>query len=204
MSLKNYSDMTDAQYDVLKEIGNIGSGNATTALSEMLHRKIAMRIPDVMLIDISSLADLVGGPENLVVAVMLTFNGDINGMMLFVMEEESAKKIANVVLQQSPSDEHFSEMELSALMEVGNIIAGSYMSSISTITGLTILSSVPDISHDMAGAVLSVPAIELGKLGDKALMIESNFEQTEDKVDGFFLLVPDLESYNVIMNRVGM
>ena len=204
MSFNNYNDMTEAQYDVLKEIGNIGSGNATTALSEMLNCKISMRIPDVKLIDIRCLADLVGGAENLVVAVMLTCEGDISGMMLFVMEEASAKKIASLILQQSCRKDDFNEMELSALMEIGNIIAGAYMSSISTITGLTILSSVPDISHDMAGAVLSVPAIELGKLGDKALMIESNFEQTEDMVDGFFLLVPDMESYNVIMSRVGM
>ena len=94
-------------------------------------------------------------------------------------------------------------MEISALKEIGNIITGSYLSSLSTLTQLKIISSIPDISIDMAGAILSVPAIEFGTLGDKILLIATEF--TDDvKLEGYFILVPDLESYDKILTSLGM
>ena len=188
----------------MKEIGSIGAGNATTALSQMLNRRVNMKIPDVKLIAINQLADLIGGPENPVVGILLTLSGDLNGMMVFAMEQASARRLANLVLMTSTDAKCFTEMDFSALKEIGNIIAGAYMTSISSLTGLRIRSSVPSVAYDMAGAVLSVPAIEFGKLGDKALLIESNFDETVDQVDGFFILIPDMNSYNTIMSKVGM
>lgn len=202
--IHNYSEITEGQKDVLKEIGSIGAGNATTALSQMLNRKINMKIPDVKLIAINKLAELIGGPENPVVGILLTLKGDLNGMMLFVMEQASARRLANLVLMLNSDARCFTEMDFSALKEIGNIIAGAYMTSISALTGLHTRSSVPSVAYDMAGAVLSVPAIEFGKLGDKALLIESNFDETVDQVDGFFILIPDMDSYNTIMSKVGM
>ena len=202
--INNYSEITEGQKDVLKEIGSIGAGNATTALSQMLNRKINMKIPNVKLIAINKLAELIGGPENPVVGILLTLKGDLNGMMVFVMEQASARRLANLVLMTHSDAKCFTEMDFSALKEIGNIIAGAYMTSISVLTGLNIRSSVPSVAYDMAGAVLSVPAIEFGKLGDKALLIESNFDETVDQVDGFFILIPDMDSYNTIMSKVGM
>lgn len=202
--ISNYSEITEGQYDVLKEIGSIGAGNATTALSQMLNRKINMKTPDVKLIEINKLADLIGGPENPVVGILLTLQGDVNGMMMFAMEQASARRLANLVLMTSSDAKCFTDMDFSALKEIGNIISGAYMTSMSALTGLQIRSSVPSVAYDMAGAVLSVPAIEFGKLGDRALLIESNFDETDDQVDGFFILIPDLESYNTIMSKVGM
>lgn len=204
MPISNYSEITEGQYDVLKEIGNIGLGNATTALSQMLNRRINMKSPQVELVDINKLADLIGGPENPVVGILLTLSGDINGMMMFAMEQDSARRLANLILMQESEESDFSHMDFSALKEIGNIIAGAYMTSISTLTGLAIRSSVPQATYDMAGAILSVPAIEFGKIGDKALLIDSSFDETDDQVDGYFILIPDLDSYNKIMSKFGM
>lgn len=204
MPITNYNEITEGQYDVLKEIGNIGLGNATTALSKMLNRRIEMKIPQVDLVEINKLADLIGGPENPVVGILVTLSGDISGMMMFAVEQFSARKLINLVLQQESQEERFSHMDFSVLKEIGNIIAGAYMTSISTLTGLAIFPSVPQACYDMAGAILSVPAIEFGKIGDKALLIDSSFDDTDDQIDGYFIMIPDLESYNKIMSIFGM
>ena len=91
----------------------------------------------------------------------------------------------------------------SALKEIGNIITGSYLSSLSTLTNLNIYPSPPDISIDMCGAILSVPAIEFGALGDKMLLIATEFSD-DVKLEGYFILVPDLESYDKILTSLGM
>ena len=101
-----------------------------------------------------------------------------------------------------PGDD-LDEIGTSALKEIGNIITGAYLNSLSTLTNLKIYPSVPDLTIDMAGAILSVPAIEFGTLGDKILLIQTQF--TDDcELDGFFILVPDLESYGKILGALGI
>lgn len=192
-------------YDVLKEIGNIGAGNATTALSTMINSKIDMQVPQVALLEFKELADTVGGADNIVVGILITLEGEINGMMMFMMDEKSAYHLVNI-LMGNPISNHseFTEMEYSALKEIGNIIAGAYLSSLSTLTGIRIDASVPYMSIDMAGAILSVPAIEFGKVGDKALIIETKFWKDDADVNGYFILIPTIESYDVILSSLGL
>jgi len=104
----------------------------------------------------------------------------------------------------STLEDSFTEMEQSALVEIGNIISGAYLTAISQLTNLNIIQTVPSLAIDMAGAILSVPAIEFGKLGDKALLIESQFEDDEIDVCGYFILIPTLESYTRILKSLGM
>ncbi len=169
--------MDNMQFDVLREIGNIGAGNATTALSQMLSAKVDMKVPKIELLEFQELAELIGGAENIVVGILLTLQDDIDGMMMFLLEKTSAKNIVRMLMGGYGENgaEEFSEMELSAMQEIGNIIAGAYLSSLSTLTNLTITSSVPYMAIDMAGAILSVPAIEFGKISDKALLIQTEF-----------------------------
>lgn len=204
MSNINLDNIDSMQVDVLKEIGNIGAGNATTALSAMVNGKVDMNVPKVALLEFKDLPDTVGGAENIVVGILITLEGEINGMMMFMMEQKSAYRLVNILLGKPPEDENFTEMELSALKEIGNIIAGAYLSSLSTLTGIRIDASVPYMSIDMAGAILSVPAIEFGKVGDKALIIETQFSKDDSDVNGYFILIPSLESYGVILSSLGL
>lgn len=193
------------QFDVLREIGNIGAGNATTALSQMINSKIDMKVPKVEVLEFKELPDIVGGAESLVVGILLTLDGDIDGMMMFMLEKKSAHHLVNLLMNKEITNfEEFSEMDLSALQEIGNIIAGAYLSSLSQMTNLTIASSIPYMSIDMAGAILSVPAIEFGKVGDKALLIQSQFGEDAIEVNGYFILIPSLESYDKIMTSLGL
>nr|WP_330393495.1 chemotaxis protein CheC [Anaeromicropila populeti] len=193
------------QYDVLKEIGNIGAGNATTALSMLINAKVDMKVPKVELLEFRELADIVGGAESLVVGILITLEGDIHGMMMFMLEKMSAHHLVNILMGKNIDNfEEFTEMDLSALMEIGNIISGAYLSSLSQLTKLFISSSVPLMSIDMAGAILSVPAIEFSKVGDKALLIQSQFGENDTEVNGYFILIPTLESYDEIMKSLGL
>lgn len=191
--------------DVLREIGNIGAGNATTALAQMLQRKVDMKVPKADLFEFRDLGEVIGGEETIMSGVYLVVEGDIQGSMMFLLEKESARHLVKQMLggYGEPNAEEFGEMEMSVLKEMGNIMTGAYLNSLSELTGLKIYPSAPDLTIDMAGAILSVPAIEFGVLGDKILMIQTRF--TDDlEIDGFFILVPDLNSYKKIMESLGM
>ena len=205
MTEKTLDNLNDIQFDVLKEIGNIGAGNATTALAKMMNMKIDMNVPRVDLVPFTNLPDIFGSPEEVLAGILVQLDGDIKGMMMFLVKEKSAHNLVNSLMggMIQSSGDGFSDMELSALGEIGNIIIGAYLSAMSNLTSLKISSSVPYISIDMAGALLSVPAIEFGKLGDKVLLIETQFGEL-DFVNGYFLMVPELESYDAILSSLGM
>lgn len=205
MSNLDFDNIDNIQLDILREIGNIGAGNATTALSQLINRRIDMGIPSVKISEFKELAEVLGGPENPIVGILLSVEGEINGMMMFVLEQTSAHNLINLLMAKDIHDfNEFSEMDFSALKEIGNIITGAYLSSLSTLTNLKIIASVPYMAIDMAGAILSVPAIEFGKVGDKALLIQTDFGQGNESVFGYFILIPDMKSYETILNSLGM
>ncbi|MGI6086000.1 MAG: chemotaxis protein CheC, partial [Acetivibrionales bacterium] len=182
--------------DVLKEIGNIGAGNAATALAKLLDKKIDMKVPQIRVMKFIEVSDVLGGAETEVVGILLGVNGDITGNILFVLDLVSARRLVNMLMGKPINAEtEFDSMVCSALQEIGNILAGSYLSSLSNLTNLRILSDIPGLAIDMAGAILSVPAIEFGKNSDTVLYIETEFTYGIDSVIGDFFLVPDKVSY---------
>ena len=196
--------VTENYYDVLKEIGNIGAGNAMTALSQMLQCKVDMKVPQVRLLEFSEVGEMMGGEEQIMAGVFLGVEGDITGSMVFMVEENSARHlIQKITMGMLPEGQEFDEMGLSAMQEVGNIITGAYLNSLSTLTNLTVFPTPPAVTVDMAGAILSVPAIQFGIYGDKILLIQSQFYD-EVKLDGYFILIPDLESYEKILTALGL
>ncbi len=191
--------------DVLKEIGNIGAGNATTALAQMLQRKVDIMVPKAELLKFCEVGEAIGGEETIMAGVYMMVEGDITGSMMFLLEKKSAKHLVDQMLggYVSSDPDEFGEMEISVLKEMGNIMTGAYLNSLSELTNLKVFPSPPEIAVDMAGAILSVPAIEFAAMGDNMLMIQTRF--TDDMaIDGFFVLVPDLESYQKIMESLGM
>ena len=191
--------VSETYLDVLKEIGNIGAGNAMTALSQMLNCKVDMKVPQVKLLDFNEVGALMGGEEQVMVGVFLGVEGDITGSMMFLVEQGSAKHLLHKIMGDMVQQEGFSEIEFSAM----HIITGAYLNSLSMMTNLTIIPTPPSLTLDMAGAILSVPAIEFGTLGDKILLIQSQFYD-EVEIDGYFILVPDIESYPKILTSLGI
>ena len=196
--------VTQEYYDVLKELGNIGAGNAMTALSQMLQCKVDMQVPQVRLLEFNEMASIMGGEEQLMIGVYLAVEGDITGSIMFLVQQDSAKHLVNKLMMGMGSEgDGLNEMELSAMQEVSNIITGAYLNSLSMMTNLKIYPSPPALTMDMAGAILSVPAIEFGTIGDKILLIQSQFYD-EVSIDGYFVLIPDLESYGKILSSLGL
>ncbi len=198
------SSLNAFHLDVLKEIGNIGAGNAATALAKLLDKKVDMKVPQIKIMGFSEVNEVLGGAETPVVGILLGVLGDITGYILFVLEQNAANTLVNILMGNDPGAEmEYNEITLSALKEVGNILTGSYLSALSSLTGLKVKPDVPALAIDMAGAILSVPAIEFGKTTDTVLYIETEFIEGIDRVIGDFFLVPDTESYIRLLNSLG-
>ena len=190
----------EAHFDLLREVGNIGAGNAVTALAKMLNKRIDMQVPVINVVEFKNLADFIGGPEALVIGVMVDVTGDMNGIMMFLVRRESAHTLLDILMGRSERSAEFTEIEVSALCEIGNILSSSYLGSLATMMNKTIIPSIPHLAMDMANAILSVPAIEFGKVSDSVLFIESVFGTEDENVSGYFMLVPDLPSFELIFN----
>ncbi len=204
MATYSFDEVNEMYVDILREIGNIGAGNATTAIASMLQLKINMNVPKVQLLTFQELGSVVCAEDETIVGIYLEVQGDIDGSMMFVMPLDSAHYLVNRLMgRDTEYKEPFDEMDMSALKEIGNIIAGSYLNALSSMTQLTIAPSVPYTAIDMAAAILSVPAIQFGKIGDNALLIETEFGD-DMMINGFFILLPELDSYEKILSSLGI
>ncbi|WP_456060946.1 chemotaxis protein CheC [Anaerosinus massiliensis] len=193
------------QLDALREIGNVGAGNSATALSQIINRKIDMSVPKVAIMPLGDVPDVVGGPDAMVVGVFLRVYGLAPGSVLFLLPRDSAFYLIDMLMaKERGSTKNLDFMDESALMEIGNILAGSYLNALSYFTKLTLLPSIPALALDMAGAILSVVLVQLGQMGDHALVIETEFLSEDDGIRGHFFLIPDPGSLNTILSAVGV
>ena len=204
MAYKNLDEFSSMHLDVLREIGNIGAGNATTAIATMLGIKLSMEVPNVKLMGVQDLNTAIGSEEEEIVGIYLGVQNDISGSLMFLLKMDDAHNLVNHLLGRDDAYKApFDEMDLSAMKEIGNIIAGAYLSALSAMTNLNITPTVPYIAVDMAGAILSIPAIQFGQMGDNALLIETSFGG-ETVFEGYFILLPELDSYDKILTSLGI
>ena len=204
MSDISLQQINDMYVDVLRELGNIGAGNATTAIASMLSIRINMNVPKVALMEASKMGSSICPEDEIIVGVFLEVQGNIEGSMMFLLKMDSAYYLVNRLMGRDVNYQgDFDEMDLSALKEIGNIIAGSYLSALSAMTNLVITPSIPYIAVDMAASILSVPAIEFGRYGEHALLIETEFGN-EVMINGYFILMPERSSYERILQALGV
>lgn len=205
MALTNYGELNDMHRDMLQELGNIGCGNAITSLATMTNKKIDMSVPKVHILNYGQIADLLGGPENTIVAMMVDFEGDVTGTMMFLLNHEFASRLIEDVSGMEVVDfNRLGELECSVLMELSNIMGGAYISALSTLTNLDIQLSVPYLSSDMVGAILNAPAVKYEKLGDQVIFIEEDIETVSAELTSNILVIFDIESLDKIMKTFGL
>ncbi len=205
MALNDYGDLSEMQLDALKEIGNIGSGNAATALSSMLERSVNIAVPTIKVLDYNAVVEALGGPEQLLVGIMFGINGDITGMIMFLLHKEFAHMVlSSLVGSEFDGYTELDEMDQSTIQEVGNIMAASYVNAMAALTGLTIDISVPNMNVDMAGALLSVPAIYYANISDRIILIEDEFDHDREGASSHILLIPEVEGLQKIMESLGL
>ena len=202
-SNKPITDFTPMQLDALREIGNIGAGNAATAFAQFLNKKMDMTVPQVKVVELSEVPELFGGAEVPVAGITLRVLGEAPGHMLFLLEKESACKLIEI-MGMGESDGMFSEMEISALKEIVNILSGSYLSALNQVTNFTMVQSVPAFAMDMAGAILGAFMVEFGRLGDHAILIETEFFADDEEIRGNLFFIPGQNSLNSIFSAIGL
>ena len=208
--ITSYRELDDRQMDVLCELGNIGAGNAATALSELIDDAVYIGMPRVMALGYDDVVRMAGNPEEPAVAVMVRFEGDMRGVILFVVGLEDAKEMAGMLTKGLPEDEAaedqdtVSDLKLSAIREIGNIVGSSYLGSTGALTGFKISASAPYVSVDMIGAVLSATMSEFSVGSNKILLVEGDFFAKTRRLDSHVILFADIPSLNRMMAKLGI
>lgn len=206
-----HQNITSIHLDVLKEIGNIGAAHAATALSSLLNKKIDMKVPKVEMVSFDDMMDLAGGPDNVVTAIYLRIEGDVSGSMFFILPIEQANAFIRNLIQDPTFDFEnppLSEIGISAMQELGNILSGSYLSALSDFTRLKIYPTVPALTVDMVGAIISFGLVELSQVSDYVIVIDTAIHEEDvpgsEDVRGHFFLLPDPESFDSIFKSLGV
>ncbi|MFW5687094.1 MAG: chemotaxis protein CheC [Halanaerobium sp.] len=193
-------DLDQTKEDILKEVANIGAGNAATAFSGMIGQEINMTVPKVELVEIQDLPSITGDEEEYIACIMINFSGEISGKILLVVDMENVEKMLKLIF--STEELPGKEMQHSALNELGNILSGAYLKAINDFTDLDLDQSVPAMAYDMAGAVLSSSVIDYSQTEDFILLLETEFIAGEEKLELFYFFIPEKDSLDFLFKRL--
>lgn len=199
------NDLSPMQLDAICEVGNIGAAHAATVLSQLLNKKVAMTVPQVNILPLAEACNIVGGPEQPMVGVYLRVFGGAPSKILYLFPEDKALIVAGLLINDPEKCRNIlGEFEVSALKEIGNILTGAYVYAFSDFTGLHMISSVPAFAFDMVGAILNTILVDLGQMGDYAVLIETKLMACDLNIDGHFFLIPDPGSLTTILEALGV
>jgi chemotaxis protein CheC len=192
------------QLDALREVANIGAGHAATALSQMIGETIMISVPRINVSRLEELPPQLASPDEPVAAVLMHMLGDLTGRTLLVLPRRTATRLSQMLLHNHATTPEFSEMEQSAIKEAGNILSSAYLNALSNFMGMMLLPSPPSLAIDMSAAVLTTAYLQFGSDKDFVFCVESEFlmSDSDEKLRGFFLLLPDPASLNAILKAV--
>lgn len=203
--IKSYGDMNLLELDVMKEISSIGTSHAATALSKLLQKEIRISIPSVSILGYEETVERLGSIEELVAATLVRMKRDVNGLMLFIFKMDLANAVLEKLIGKTyESFEEMDEMDYSAMEEVGNIIICSYVNAFAQLAGVEIDLSVPSSTVNMLGGIITVPMAEYGYDTDKLMYINAEFIMDGRVLSDGLLMIPDIESLNHILEKLGV
>lgn len=199
-----FSRLTEKQLDALREISNVGMGHAATALSQLTGKTIHLVVPRVLITDTSNMREFLGDASRPVVGIHLRMLGNAQGNILMVFPRENAVRILEQLLPpQAGKDDSLSEMELSALTEVGNILASAYLNALGEMLKMTLIPSIPHLCIDTAGRLIDSAFADTGT-GGVTLMLDTEFSSKDERVSGQFFLMPASPSLELILTALGI
>lgn len=205
MAIEKFEDLGAMEIDVLTEVGNIGAGNAMTALSSMIGQMVDIEVPAVKILGFQEAIDYAGGAEKTIAGILVPITGDIEGEMLFLLENDLVGLVVSTFFGVEGVDLlNLSPEMMSALTELGNIMAASYINAIAGLTNMTMQVEIPMLSVDMLGAIMSVPAAEMGRISDKLLYIDNLMIIDQVSVKSKMMLLPTVESLDKLLRTLGV
>lgn len=198
-------NLSPLHLDALREVANIGAGHAATALSQMTDRTILISVPMLNIARIEDLPPQLVGDDELVAGVLMSMMGDLSGRTLLVFPERTARRLSEMMLRRPQgSSPQMGELEQSAVKEAGNILSGAYMNALAEFMGMILLPSPPSLAIDSAAAVVSTALLQFSADRDFVFCVESEFmmQDVEERLRGFFLLLPDYPSLQAMLRAV--
>lgn len=204
--MEDVTTLTKIQLDALREVGNIGSGNAASALAQFLNRKIDMAVPSATILDFKDIPSLLGGPGTRVMGIFLKVLGEISGRFLLLIPEKTSIKLLQTLIPGCEIEDplNMSELEGSCMREVGNILAGAFLNALSSLTQTPMLNSLPSMTYDMAGAMIDSVVADMTAVSDKVLMIETSFIESEEDLRIHIFLLPEPKSLTLLLQKIGV
>ncbi|MCS6950667.1 MAG: chemotaxis protein CheC [bacterium] len=202
MGVQPQHTFTEEQFDAMREIANIGMGKASAALADLVGTTILINVPQAVYTPIHTLPNILRDPEQTTAGIYLQVTGDLFGHATFIFEEQSAHRLAAMLLGQT--EVHLDEVTASALMEIGNIMLSAYLTAISDFTGLQLLPSPPVMAVDMGCAILNTIIANMQYLDDYAVTIATDIYDPGGLISGTFVFLPEPGGISRILAAIGM
>ena len=207
--MEEKSELTSIHMDAIREVGNIGTGNAATALSKLIGRTVDMDVPVAELVPIYQVAEHYGSPETPVCAVLVRTEAEFSCSLMFMIEEEKANMLADLIIPMDLSgmdEETRMQIRDSALSEQGNIILGAFLNALAMITGWVLPTTSPAVAHDMLGSIMDLVSSMFGVLGDSAMLVKTSLHvmDLDDELGGTVIMIPDPGSLEALLSRLGV
>lgn len=197
-----YDDASKA-LEIVREFANIGAGNAATALASLLDMELVNEVTSCRLLQISEVAEWLGGAEQVVAGTYTQLCGDLRSGVLLVFPHESAKTLIRHLSKEEADLSGLSQIQTSAICEAGNICLCWYLVAVSKMIDTDLIPAPPGATVDLLGAVLDIPLATLGATVDHVIAVHTVFKGVDQVFEGYFLMLPENKMLETIMDRMG-
>jgi chemotaxis protein CheC len=195
--------LRESHLDALREVAGVGAGHAATALAQMTGRTVQITVPAVRCLPLDQVPAVLGGEETPIAAIHHQVLGAFRAQLLLVLPRRVAARLLEVLLGNAPANwTRLSEMETSALREIGNILSSAYLTAVSRLMDLSLIPTVPAMALDMAGAVADHLLHEVGETSDEALVLETVLRAGPQDLQGRLFLVPHPRSLDRLIGAL--
>lgn len=192
--MSNNQNISTQDLDILREIGNIGAGNAATALSMILNKRVWLEVPEAQLCNLTEIPERLGGSEEVRTGIFFGVKEALKGFIFFILDDADADKLHKAASMGLDID------MVSVLSEVSNIISGAYVGAIASMINDTVDITPPEIGHDMVGSLIDSIVSVLCNVGDKAVYIKTSMVIEEETIAGYYVLMLEQESLLKLLN----
>ena len=205
MSITNMEDLGAMHLDVLRELGNIGSGNAATSLASLLNATVDIEVPSISLMHYDNVAKHIGSPEERMISLSLMLEGDLDGVMLQITQPSFIERVINAFYpKEIHSVDDLDAMDLSAIQEIGNISTAAYVNSLAQLTNTFINISPPKPLIDTLDNIIQNAADQFVEIGEQVLYIDENLFIAGTEVKSSMILILSMDSMKVLFDKLGI